>query len=52
MLANGSIPDHVVKTYVGPNKSRERNVIFSKPEYYHNGMAELNFRITKELLNN
>jgi len=51
MLDSGELPHYVIETYVGPNTTRERHPLFTWPEYFSNGMTELNYRITKELLN-
>jgi hypothetical protein len=50
VLENDQLPSYVITTYVGPNTTRDRHPLFSWPEYFSNGMAELNYRITYELL--
>lgn len=39
-----------IDTYVGPNTTRERNPKFTLPDYFNNGMAELNIRVSLALL--
>jgi len=52
MLNQGQLPAHVISTYVGPNTTRDKHPLFKWPDYFNNGLAELNFRITYDLLSN
>lgn len=52
LLKNGySLSDSELAVLVGPNTTRERNPLFVWPDYFTNGMAELNLRVTLALLN-
>ncbi len=51
LLANGmQLSATEIETYVGPNTTRERHPLFTRPDYFTNGMAELNLRVTLALL--
>lgn len=51
MLEGGlSFSEQEIETYVGPNTSRERNPMYTLPDYFNNGLAELNVRISLSLL--
>lgn len=53
VLANGGLQlsDADITLLTGPNTSRERNPMFVLPDYFNNGMAEFNLRISLALLN-
>lgn len=51
MLETGlSFTQSEIDTYVGPNTSRERNSMYRLPDYFSNGLAELNIRVSLSLL--
>ena len=53
LLDNGfTLGEDELALYLGPNTSRDRNPMFVKPELFHNGMGELSFRVTLELIGN
>lgn len=46
------LDEHVVKLYVGPNTTRERNQLVTWPNYFTNGFSELNIRLMSKLTAN
>lgn len=49
---NMSLSQQELATFVGPNTTRERNPYFVWPDYFTNGVAELNLRVSLYLLEN
>lgn len=46
------LDDNVIKTYVGPNTTRNRHEMVAQPNLYENGYSELICRLVSEIYEN
>ncbi|NPV51845.1 MAG: hypothetical protein HPY60_11730 [Candidatus Methanofastidiosum sp.] len=49
LARNFPLPEEVIKTYTGPNTTRERHPLVKLPEAYKNGMIEIIVRLASKI---